>query len=343
MSEFHLEKYKGMNTRHECPACHDKHSFTFYVDECGNILDRKVGRCDHESRCGYHYTPKEYYRDNPDKRDKSDEKKDHVQKVKPQQKKKLCFIDKSYVVNSLSYNSDFVYFLSSIFDRYTMESPTIERLMRDYLLGATKDGDVSVWYIDKSRRTRGGKIMRYDKETGHRCHMVKPDWVHSRLKKSRALPDEWELSQCLFGEHLLSRYPDKAVALVESEKTAIIASGVYPDYVWVATGGKRQWSGDKLRALSGRTVVMFPDVDGYEEWCAKAKEMPYCRVTVSDVLERMATDEEREAQIDIADWLINDLKEEDELSPSERCLMRFKEMNPAIGLLINEFDLSIAS
>ena len=57
----------------------------------------------------------------------------------------------------------------------------------------------------------------------------------------------------------------------------------------------------------------------------------------------MATDEEREAQIDIADWLINDLKEEDELSPSERCLMRFKEMNPAIGLLINEFDLSIAS
>ena len=36
------------------------------------------------------------------------------------------------------------------------------------------------------------------------------------------LPQEWELTQCLFGEHLLKKYPDKDIWLVEAKKTAII-------------------------------------------------------------------------------------------------------------------------
>lgn len=59
------------------------------------------------------------------------------------------------------------------------------------------------------------------------------------MKYSDALPQEWELPQCLFGEHLLKKYPNKTVALVESEKTAIICSALMPDYIWLATGGKK--------------------------------------------------------------------------------------------------------
>ena len=32
----------------------------------------------------------------------------------------------------------------------------------------------------------------------------KINWVHSVMKYAGQLPEDWELTQCLFGEHLLS-------------------------------------------------------------------------------------------------------------------------------------------
>ena len=66
MSNYSLQKYKGTATRHTCPNCGDKRSFTCYVDESGMLLHPSVGRCNHESSCGYHYTPKEYFHDHPE-------------------------------------------------------------------------------------------------------------------------------------------------------------------------------------------------------------------------------------------------------------------------------------
>ena len=146
-------------------------------------------------------------------------------------------------------------------------------------------------------------------------------------------------------------YPNKVVALVESEKSALIASGVYPDYVWLATGGKSQLSIDKLKALKGRTVIMFPDVDGFEYWTVKAKEVETigCKVIVSDLLEKNATDEDRANKIDIADWLIRYLSAgtvtevRTELSEAERILQSMIEANPALQTLIDTFHLELVA
>ena len=64
---FHLQKYRpGIKTA--CPECKKPRCFTRYVDEEGVIeFPNYVGRCDHENSCGYHYTPKDYFHDNPDK------------------------------------------------------------------------------------------------------------------------------------------------------------------------------------------------------------------------------------------------------------------------------------
>ena len=51
---FTLEPYKGVSTRHTCPNCHRKSCFAKYV-----------GRCNHEQKCGYNYTPKMYFDENP--------------------------------------------------------------------------------------------------------------------------------------------------------------------------------------------------------------------------------------------------------------------------------------
>jgi len=306
---YHLQKYRTKASRHECPQCHDPHSFTYYVDDNGEPLDPACGRCDHESKCQYHYTPKQYFQDHPvDKTTKRPFIPKMQMIVKPPQP--LCTLPFKYVKQSASYNSTFVRFLCGLFDKGRLDSPTVRRLGELYALGATKERDVIFWQIDIRGRVRSGKIMRYG-DDGHRIKNGGADWVHAHLIKDKRLPADWQLTQCLFGEHLLnwSMNRDKVVALVESEKSALIGAACFPNYIWLASGGKSQLSADKMKVLEGRTVIMFPDVDGYHDWEKKAKEFIYCKVTVSDILERNATDEERNAKIDIADWLVKQLRD----------------------------------
>ena len=339
----YLVKYSGRDSRHQCPKCGDPHSFAYYLDgNTGQPIDKTVGRCNHESSCGYHYTPKQFFIDNPTERERH--KEVMVQSLSPRQKKEIGYIPFSYVERSVSYNSSFVHFLCGLFDRYSLESPIIERLMQDYALGATKDGSVIYWQIDTKGRVRTGKVMKYNPETGHRIKDAGGiNWVHAIMKKQKLLPDDYNLVQCLFGEHLLRIYPDRVVALVESEKSALIGAGVFPEYVWLATGGKSQLSTDKLKILKGRTVIMFPDVDGFEYWTSKAKEVESigCKVIVSDLLEKNATEEDRENKIDIADWLISHLQMQirQEETPKPDVMQRLIESNPIFELLVREFNL----
>ncbi len=93
--------------------------------------------------------------------------------------------------------------------------------------------------------------MRYDSTTGHRLkgQAGAIDWVHSRMKKSGDLPQDWELTQCLFEEHLLTKHPEQPVAVVEAEKTAFVCSAFIPSFVWVATGGRSQLNDFELPTL----------------------------------------------------------------------------------------------
>ena len=71
MYRYQLEKYRGRSTRYVCPQCGRKNVFTRYVDtENNNIyISDIVGKCNRLDKCGYHYTPHQYFTDNPWKRD----------------------------------------------------------------------------------------------------------------------------------------------------------------------------------------------------------------------------------------------------------------------------------
>ena len=149
------------------------------------------------------------------------------------------------------------------------------------------------------------------------------------------------------------QHPDKPIALVKSEKTAIICSGLIPQYLWLATGGKSQFSQEKLSILAGRKPIAFPDIDGYEEWKKKLSAAEK-DITVSDILQRYATEEQRKAHIDIAALLIQ-WKQNGELIPGTPRKVQLNDSNdieillekwfsseylPEIHNLINDFDLA---
>lgn len=113
----------------------------------------------------------------------------------------------------------------------------------------------------------------------------------------------WILSQCQFGEHLLPLCPDLPVALVEAEKTAVICSAVFPEFLWLATGGLGQFN-DRVIVLLGRQVIAFPDLGAYDRWRKKAKDYPLLDITVSDYLEKNATPQQREIGADLADLVV---------------------------------------
>lgn len=133
------------------------------------------------------------------------------------------------------------------------------------------------------------------------------NWVHNRLKLQNVISQDFNLEQCFFGEHLLKSYPNKNIAIVEGEKTAIIASIVFPDYNWLATGTLNGLSLNKCFVLDKRNVYIFPDLGkGYVEWMKKVDEISkFIRwdVHVSDLLENIATPFAKAKGLDIADFL----------------------------------------
>ena len=316
--KYHLLKYSGPTSRLTCPQCGSKHSFTPYVDACDNIIGEEYGRCNHESSCGYcKYPPSES--DSRwacfDYRERAAKPRQRVVArpvTKPEPPGGICAIPGILVKETIRTDplSDLLYYLCKLFD-----VDTLFNLVREYFLGVTDDGDIIYYQIDQQCRCRTGKVMKYDRETGHRIKA--PDrpgaitWMHSLLKRQGVLPKEWELTQCLFGEHLLKKYPDKPVCLVESEKTALIGAAIMPQYVWVAVGGKSQF-GDKVDVLYGRQVIAFPDYDGYDYWVKKACERPYLNIYVSDYMLRHATEEDKRKGADIADVLVRSIPMRDE-------------------------------
>lgn len=214
------------------------------------------------------------------------------------------YIPLSYLNRSLGKESNFVEYLSSVF-----KEDDIVNIMNQYKLGMTKNGSVIYWYIDRDNNLRSGKIMQYNAISGKRIKDgYSVDWVHSKLKKEDKLPPDWTLSRCLYGEHLLSTNADAKLCLVESEKTAIIASIFQPAVIWLATGGKGSFNSKVCQSLGGRNVEIFPDLGATQEWSDKVTEISDtvgCKMIINDVLEKQASPEQRERGCDIADFLLN--------------------------------------
>lgn len=401
----YLQPYKGKSTRHTCPACKDTYSFTLYLNgNTGQPIHPTVGKCNHEIKCGYHYTPRQYFNDHPEKKNKQPQKQPTPQQSKNQQlsscqlpsrqlappqqlqipnpmqpagstpnkkpSSEINHIPYTYVKRSASYNSNFVRFLCNYFPK-----DKIEKAVEDYALGATKNKEVIFWQMDINGKVRTGKIMQYNPRTGKRIknNTGAIDWVHNKLKKTNPGYDNFNLRQCYFGEHLLRLYPNRPIAIVEAEKTAVITSMVIPQYNWLAAGNLNGLNIEKSKVFENRDIVLYPDAGCYEKWSKKMieirKQIP-CKIAVSELIEYHATPQQIGAGYDIADYIIQQLKadkaydqqqfrdqkqhqakqeslllqtehttESRNSSPFSSTLQEMIDINPSLLTLINELQL----
>lgn len=224
------------------------------------------------------------------------------------------FIDTSFVERFSSTGSSFC---RAVVNSGILDDARMRRAALRYRLGCSSTGGVVFWQIDDNLRVCDGKVMWYGEDC-HRLHGRKPLSASWLLRQKGLLAVGGLTERCLFGLHLLAgRQPRSGVniAVVESEKTAVICSELLSDSgsecLWLASGGLSCLSVDMLRPLAGHNVTIFPDTDiggdAYRCWsriASDATERLGCPFRVSDVLERYASPEQKQRKIDIADFIL---------------------------------------
>lgn len=305
MSEFRftLEPYISIKNRYHCPACGKKSAFTRYIDlELKEHIHETVGMCSRLQKCAYHYPPKDYFEDQ--KKLSGTElishqlEKSHLKIKDFKVKKNLppTYIDNNLFQKSLKNErkNNLLSFLTTV-----MNENAIESIRKKYQIGTSNkwSGATIFWQVDQYDKVRTGKLMQYDTTTGKKQRI---NWVHSVM----GIPD-YNLSQCLFGLHLLNSDKSKPIAIVESEKSAVIASIAFPEFIWMATGGLMNLKYDLLKPLANRKVILFPDAGCFKLWNDKVKDLPKnIHFMISDLVKNKSTDLEKEEGWDIADYIL---------------------------------------
>lgn len=335
MHPYQLQPYSGMQSRHRCPACkHRSKSFVRYINtSTGAEIAPHVGRCSRQDKCAYHLPPATYFselRSIHGSRLTADGKKPRATKRhEPSTINHECYYIHPEYVNNSFINYEHNNFVQYLIKRFGFNKA--DELVGAYRIGTSAywHGATIFWQLDNLGYVRSGKIMLYNKETGKR--VKKPfnhiTWAHKVIQREFAAnsvqfadgspaitakgplkTENFILKQCLFGEHLLINSPYKPIAVVESEKTAIIASAMMPAFIWLAAGSMEGLNAEKCQVLNGRKVMLFPDVNAHKKWKLKAQElqrtMPGTIFAISDQLERLATDKDRKMGVDLGDVLI---------------------------------------
>lgn len=307
-----------------CPAC-GKKRFVKYVDnETNAYLEDGSGRCDRESSCKYQKQPN----------------KNSVisEFVTPIITRKASTIQSDYLAlcNKNFDKNNFIQFLENYFTK-----EEIQLAIQKYKIGTSKhwnSGATVFWQINPQNEVMTGKVMLLDIKTGKRVkepfnHI---QWVHKLLKL-----ENFELQQCLFGLHLINESTKKKIAIVESEKTAFIMSLFLPNYIWMSTGGLKNFNLKMLLPIKGYTILAYPDKSKFDNWNKTALALQKVGFKIS--CSRFIEDKDLPDETDLADIYLesrnNPVKTQKQFTKTEIEVNRLAKINPEIINLIRTFEL----
>jgi len=323
-----------------CRKCTKKTLVKFIDTKTNDLMTDEFGRCDRESKCGFFKIPKGFNND-----------KYEYKYIKPP---RVSFHDYNLVsMSGKDYkNNNFILFVKSLFG-----SHATKKVIKKYLIGTSKkwQGATVFWQIDNNQNVRHGKIMLYNSTTGKRKKNALDKPYISSARSVLNLKN-FVLKQCLFGLHLINESVSKSLAVVESEKTAILMSLFKPQYIWLATGSKGGFKYEYLKPIRDYKIIAFPDKSEFTDWQNKAIELNSLGFSIS-VSQWLETTDYKKGT-DLADILIKENlynspqteieKPNESSKPSisivetstEIIVKKLALKNPAIKNLINTFDLT---
>lgn len=332
-------KLDKTSKKYRCKRCNKITLVKFIDTQTGEMMNDNYGRCDRQSKCSFFEVPKA-------------EKTIQFEYVykKPQP---VSYHNNNLIAESRRNfkQNNFIQFVKSLFG----VDATKEVILK-YLIGTSKkwNGANVFWQIDNNENVRHGKIMLYNSKTGKRQKNELGKAYISSVRSVLKLKD-YNLKQCLFGLHLINEAEIKSLAIVESEKTAILMSVFKPEYIWLATGSKSGFKYEYLKPIRDFKIIGFPDKSEYNDWNNKAIELNNLgfNISVSKWLEE--TDYKDGA--DLADVLIEEklynkievkeVKKNQDLKPTELIytpteilVKRLALKNSNILKLIDVFKLS---
>lgn len=321
--------YPG-STKFVCPACGQRRFVRYKDTQTGEYLPDKYGKCDRENKCGYHLNPyaKKY---------KSSVKS--AVRIVPVPKRTLFPIPQEVLYNTLGNyqeNTLVQYLISKAPHPFTKVD--VEKVVSLYYIGTIDLGmgirsgfdrgyATTFPFIDRQNNIRAIQAKKFN-DRGHSSGQ--PNFVHRIIegqctRNRKPIPGwikAYETNEskvtCIFGEHLLDRYPHNPIVLVEAPKTAVIGTlyfGFPEDQtrpLWLAAGSLGYLTADRCRGLEGRNVFLFPDLSlrgtTYQKWSDRAIELrrriPKTKFTMSDLLEQGASGQDRFNGADLADYLL---------------------------------------
>ena len=273
MNQYKYQLDKS-SKKYTCPSCNKK-TLVKFKDNEGNYSEGDTGRCDRESKCGYFSNP--YNNTITTTIMKS------IEHIEP------SYHDLQLVINSgkTPKGNDFIQYL-----KHNFGTEATQAAIGDYFIGSSNqfNGSTVFWQLDLNSNVRHGKIMKYDRNTGKRVKNEEGKALISSVRSSLGLKD-FNLKQTLFGMHLASTtYKDTPIAVVESEKTAIIMSIVEPSKVWMSCGSLGGIKYDYFKGLLNRDITLYPDKGCFSKWLNKANTLNYkygFNIKVDDSLENL--------------------------------------------------------
>ena len=150
-----------------------------------------------------------------------------------------------------------------------IDEPEWNWIFPDTIIDPKPDNDTQLigaytitWYYrDLHGRLTAAKKMQYNFGDGKMLRDHESPPMHLFTRDSGYYPS-------LFFEHNLSRFPDATVLLVESEKTAAMLTRKFshhlPEFIYIATGGAKGLTDDKIHVLKNRTIWLCYDCDNGE-------------------------------------------------------------------------------
>ena len=200
-----------------------------------------------------------------------------------------------------------------------------------YRLGKSKSGKSIYWMMDEMMQVRDGHLG--------------DSWVSQLLRAREPELMRWfQAKHCLFGLHLLlghtdcTDYTDKKtvgaertdkkserqdnesvisvssvchISIVESERSAVILSELFPESLWLAYAYPANMTPDQLEPLQGHSVTIYPRTDpemdiyvSFLEFADDVRRLYDIDLTVDNLLEEHATTAQKERNIDLLDFIL---------------------------------------